>query len=318
MARIANTLSRYEAIGIRENLSDVIYTISPFETPVLSNAGKIKVTNTDFEWQTDALAAAGANAQLDADDVTSFSSTAVTTRLKNYTQISRKDILISGTLEATNRAGRQSEMAYQAAKRGKELKRDMEATITSNVAANAGAAATARTTGTLLSAIKTNTSKGAGGADPTTIITTTRTDGTQRALTETLVKTVAQSVWNAGGELKMAVMGGLIKQKFSTLAGIAQLRKETAGAKAATIVGAADVYVSDFGNLSLVPDRFCRVRDVLFLDPDYYSIATLRPFQTIELAKTGDAEKRMMLVEWGLQIGNEAALGGVFDIDGAL
>lgn len=324
MSAIANTYTRYDAIGIREALSDVIYNISPEDTPVMSNGGRETVKNTFFEWQTDSLAAASsANAQIDGDDITSFTAVTPTVRLGNYTQISRKDLIISGTLEATDRAGRKSELSYQMAKRSAELKRDIEANITANIAAAAGSTSVSRKTGTLLGFIKTNTSKataGTAGVDPsyTTIPTGTRTDGTQRALTETLIKTVAQSLWTNGGSLKMAVMGGLIKQKFSTLAGIATNRFDVKGNKPVSIIGAADLYVSDFGNLSIVPDRFCRVRDILFLDPEMYSICYLRPFQTVELAKTGDAEKRMLLVEWGLKVKNEQGLGGVFDIDGAL
>lgn len=324
MSAIANTYTRYDAIGIREALSDVIYNISPEDTPVMSNAGRETVKNTLFEWQTDSLASASsANAQIDGDDVTSFTAVTPTTRLGNYTQISRKDLILSGTLEATDRAGRKSELSYQMAKRSAELKTDIEANITANIAAAAGSTSVARKTGTLLGFIKTNTSKatvGTAGVDPvyTSIPTGTRTDGTVRQLTETLVKTVAQSLWTNGGTLKMAVMGGQLKQKFSTLTGIATNRFDVRGNKPVSIIGAADLYVSDFGNLSIVPDRFCRTRDILFLDPEMYSICYLRPFQTVELAKTGDAEKRMLLVEWGLKVKNEKGLGGIFDLDGTL
>lgn len=315
MARITNTYSRYEAIGIRENLSDVIYNIDPTDTPVLTMAKREKVDNTFYEWQQDALTAAGANAQIDGDDIGStFPAVVPTVRIGNYTQISRKEIIISGTLEATNRAGRKSELAYQAAMRGKEIKRDMEYTLLNNVAGTAGSSSAARKTGSLLTFIKSNTSKGVGGADPTTPATTARTDGTTRALTRAFLDTVISSMWSNGATVKSAVMGATQKVAFSALTGIATNRKDVPGKEQAVIVGAADVYVSDFGNLQVVPDRFARSRDILLLDPDYVSIVTLRPFQTSELAKTGDAEKRMMLTEWGLKVGQEKGLGLVTDL----
>jgi hypothetical protein len=316
MAVLAGTYKRYEAIGIRETLSDVIYNIDPEEVPIVSNAGRGKVDNTDYEWQTDSLATPAANAQLEGDDISTFDSSTPTVRLKNYTQISRKTLIISGTLEATSRAGRKSELSYQAAKRGKELKRDMETIIASNQGAQVGAAGTARTTGSLLAFIKTNTSFGATGANPsyTNTPTATRTDGTLRTWTETILKAVVQSIWTNGGDLKMVMVGGALKQVTSTFTGIASLRFNAEGNKPTSIIGAADIYVSDFGNLTVVPNRFMRTRDALFLDPEMYEIVYLRPFKTEALAKTGDAEKRMMITEWGLKVKNEKALGLATDL----
>lgn len=317
MALIAGTFTKYAAVGIREQLSDVIYNISPEETPAISNGGREPVKNTDFEWQTDSLAAVDlANKQLEGDDVSTFDTVSPTTRLKNYTQISRKTLIISGTDMVVDAAGRKSEMSYQLAKRGSELKRDMEAIVTSNQAAAAGSASVARATGSLLAFIKTNTSKGATGVDPvyTNVPTATRTDGTLRPWTEAILKTVAQAIWTSGGDLKILMVGGALKVATSAFVGIAANRHNVSGDKPASVIGAVDVYVTDFGNLSIVPNRFMRVRDALFLDGEYYSIAYLRPFKTEELAKTGDAEKRMLIVEWGLKVKNEEALGGAFDL----
>ncbi len=313
------TFQKYAAVGIREALSDIIYNIDPEETPVVSNAGRESVDNTNFEWQTDGLATPDANnRQVEGDDVGTFDAVTPTERLMNYTQISRKTLVISGTLEATKRAGRKSELAYQMTKRGKELRRDIETIVCANQAAAVGNSTTARATGSLLAFIKTNTNIGTGAAaNPvyTNVPSATRTDGTQRNYTETIVKDVAQKLWSAGGSLKMMIVGATLKQVVSGFAGIADIRYNASGARPTTIVGAADVYVSDFGNLSIVPSRFCRNRDALFLDPEYYAIAYLRPFATEELAKTGDSMKRMMLVEWGLKVKNEKALGGAFDLN---
>jgi len=176
-----------------------------------------------------------------------------------------------------------------------------------------------RKTGSLLAFIKTNTDKGTGGADPsyTTQPNATRTDATDanlRTFTETILKSVIQKVWAAGGTPKILMVGPVNKQRVSGFAGIAELRRDVAGNKPGVIIGAADVYVSDFGAVSVVPNRFQRERDAFVLDPEYASVAYLRPFQTVELAKTGDAEKRMIVVEWGLKVNTEAAHGLAADL----
>lgn len=319
MARVDNTFSVYEAVGIREELADVIYNISPEETPFISNAGREKVRNTFYEWQTDALAAAStSNAQLDGDDITSFTQVTPTSRLGNYTQISRKDVIISGTLEATDRAGRKSELAYQLSKQGAELKRDMEAILLYNQAANEGASATARRTAGLPAFIRTNVDKEASGSNPTVssgVVNAARTDsGSPRAFTETMLKSVIQQCWNSGGKPTTLMVGGFNKTKVSGFAGIAGTRFNVTGNKPATIIGAADIYVSDFGNLEVVPNRFQRARDAFVLDWDYLSMVTLRPIQQVQLAKTGDAEKRMMIVEYGLKVKAQDAQGIIADL----
>lgn len=315
MAIASNTFLTYSAKGIREDLSNVIYNISPEETPFVSNIGKGTISNTVFDWQTDALAAAGANAQLEGDE-TSYDAVGATVRLQNYAQISRKSVIISGTEDKVNKAGRKSELAYQIAKKGSEMKRDIEFSCLNNQAAVAGDSTTARTSASLQAFLKTNTNKASDGTDPvyTTIPTDPRNDGTQRAFTEAILKDVIQQVWTEGGTPKMLLVGPVNKQKASAFAGIAGSRFNVDGAKPSTIVAAADIYVSDFGNVSIVPSRFQRERDAFVIDPEYASIDYLRPMQTIEMAKTGDADKRLMLSEWGLRIHTEVAHGGAFDL----
>lgn len=316
MAVIANTYLTYAAKGIREELSESIYNIAPEDTPFMSNVGRDDVDNTFFEWQTDTLAAAvSTNQVVEGDDITSFTAAVATTRLGNYCEIARKDVLVSGTLDRVLKAGRKSERAYRSAIKSAELKRDMETALLSNKARNAGATATARQTAGILSWLKTNSDFGAGGANPATADgTATRTDGTQRAFTETQLKTVVQLAWNAGGAPKMLMVGGINKQVVSGFAGVATKTFYTDAVKATAIIGAADIYVSDFGNLSVVPNRFQRARDAFVLDTGYWSVSYLRPFQTIELAQTGDASKRAILVEFGLRAKNEAASGIVADL----
>lgn len=324
MAAITNTYTRFDAKGVREDLSNVIYQISPEETPLMSNIGKENVKNTFYEWQTDDLASAvTTNAQIEGDDVTSFTAATATVRLGNYTQISRKDVIISGTLESVDKAGRRSELSYQMAKKSAELKRDMETTMLANQAAAAGDTSTARKTGALLAFLKTNTNIGTGGGDPsyTTVPNAARTDATTtnlRSFSETLLKDVIQQVWTEGGKPTMVMAGPVNKQNLSLMAGIAAQRYNAQGNKPSTIVAAADIYISDFGQVSIVANRFQRERDVFVLDPEYASVAYLRPFQTVELAKTGDAEKRMLLVEWGLKVHNEKAHGAVYDLNSTI
>lgn len=316
MAVIANTYLTYAAKGIREELSESIYNIAPEDTPFMSNIGREDVDNTFFEWQTDTLAAAvTSNQVVEGDDVAAFTAAVATTRLGNYCEIARKDVLVSGTLDRVLKAGRKSELAYRSAIKSAELKRDMESALLANKLRNAGATATARQTAGILSWLKTNTDFGAGGVDPATADgLAIRTDGTQRAFTETQLKNVVQKAWTAGGAPKMLMVGGVNKQVVSGFAGVATKTFYTDAVKATAIIGAADIYVSDFGNLSVVPNRFQRARDAFVLDVGFWSTAYLRPFTTEELAKTGDATKRIILVEFGLKAKNEAASGLIADL----
>ena len=309
----------HTAVGQREDLTDVIYNISPTETPFMSSIGKTKATAVYHEWQTDSLAAATtANAAVEGADA-SDATLSPTVRLGNYTQILQKTIKVSGTLDTVNKAGRKSEKAYQLAKASQEIKRDLETIMLANQGRDAGSSnSTARKMGSLLSWITTNSSVGSGGADPTTIGVSTRSDGTQRTFTEALLKTVVASVFDSGGSPTVLMVGSAGKQKVSSFAGIGATRFNVTGARPSTISGAADIYVSDFGNISVVPNRFMRTRDALVLDPEYAAVAYLRPFQTNELAKAGDSDKTQVLVECTLEVKNEGAMGIVADLDMSL
>jgi len=322
MTIVANTFSRYEAKGLREQLSNQIYNISPEDTPFVSMASKVQAEQTLFEWQTDSLASVDtSNKQIEGDDITSFPAVAATARVGNYTQISRKLLILSGTLEAVNKAGRKSELAYQLAKRGAELKRDIESICLMAQAGAAGAANTARATASLSSWVKTNVTTGASGGDPaytSGVPSAVRTDGTTRTFTETVLKNVISQVWVSGGDLRILMLDSIQKQLASAFSGIATRSYDLSNVdpRPTAIIASADVYVSDFGALRIIANRFQRARDGWLLDPEYVGIAHLRPFQTMRLAKTGDAEKRMLLVEWGLKVNQEAALGLAADLGG--
>ena len=312
MAQPTNTFDTYDAIGIREDLQDVIYSISPTETPFMSSAAREQVKNTFHEWQTDALAAAVTNnAVIEGDDAT-LDAASATSRIGNYTQIMDKTVVITGTQESVDKAGRASELAYQIAKKSKELKRDIESTLLTNQARAAGNSTTARTFGSIGAWIATNDNLAGDGTSPTANNgSDARNDGTQRALTEDMLKEVIKNVWNAGGNPSVVMVGPFNKQKISGFTG-GSTRFDASEDK--TLYTSIDVYSSDFGDLEVVPNRFSRDIDALVLDMDYWSVGFLRYFTMHELSKTGDAEKRQLLVELTLISRNEAASGGVFDL----
>ena len=310
MAQPSETFDTYDSIGEREDLSDVIYNISPTDTPFLSSASKTQATAVLHEWQTDSLAAAVTNnAVIEGDEATADAITA-TTRLSNSCQILDKVVTISGTQEAVDKAGRASEIAYQIAKKAKELKRDLESTLTSNNQEVTGGSGTARQMGALGSWIATNDVFGAGGASGS-VGNTARTNGTQRAFTEAQLKSVIKSVWNEGGNPQIIMVGPFNKQKLSGFTG--NSTRFDAGADA-TLYTSVDVYASDFGQTQVVPNRFSRDREASVLDMDMWGVAFLRDFSMHELAKTGDTEKRQLLVECTLESRNEAASGMIADL----
>ena len=265
----------------------------------------------NHEWQLDTLASAAAdNAKIEGDEV-SFSAPSSTTRRGNVTQISTKSVIISGTLEVVNKAGRNSELAYQISKASKELKRDMETSLCDNNAQVAGDDSTARELSGLGSWLKTNQSAGSGGSAPGTSGTNARTDGTQRAFTEDQLKTVIKSVWDNGGDPSMVMVGSFNKQKLSGFTG-GSTRFDPAENK--RLVAAVDVYESDFGALQVTPNRFQRARDAFVLTPELFAVAFLRDFSLEDLAKTGDAMKQFLLVEYTLESRQESGSGIIADL----
>ena len=327
MAVPSNTRVTYGAIGIREDLSNIIYNISPTETPFLSGCGRETADNTYFEWQTDALTAAAANRATEGDDP---ASTAVSepTRVGNYTQISVKAVQTSGTAEAVDFAGRKSSQAYQLAKRAKEMKRDMEKMLMDNVAQSAGAGpspgpATARATGGLGSWVATNyhtlggapSPPGLGSASAGTGTNTSSDATSTGTLTEAGMKTVIKECFDSGGTPDTILVGSANKQVISALTQtVSSLRTDANRQAPAHVVASVDVYVSDFGSFKIIPDRFQRARDCWFIDFDFWAVAYLRPFQTESLAKTGDSIKQMIIAEYGLMSKNQAANGFLADV----
>lgn len=312
------TYQTYTAIGQREDLIDTIYNIAPTETPFMSSIGKTNATARLHEWQLDTLAAVNtANAAIEGANATS-ATLAPTIRAGNRTQISQKTISISGTLETVNKAGRRSEKAYQLAKASSELKRDMEAILLSNqVAADGNGSTTARTLGGLQTWINSNKSLGVDGVAGN-LGTTARVTGTDRAFTQAMITDVMQQCFTNGGKPTMLFVTPAQKVVASTFAGVATRFRDVPASQQAQIIAAADVFVSDFGIIQIVPDIFIPNADnddVAFLvDTEMASVAYLRPFMTNELAKTGDSENTQLLVEYTLQVNNQAAHGIIADL----
>jgi hypothetical protein len=312
------TYQTYTAIGMREDLSDVIYNISPTDTPFMSSIGKTKATAVYHEWQTDSLAAASLSNYAVEGATASDATMSPTTRVGNRTQIAQKTVKISGTLQSVDKAGRKSEKAYQLAKASSEIKRDMETSLLSNQVAANGDSTTARKLGGLQAWLATNGDFGSGGSAGASG-TTARTNGTNRTFTEAILQTVVKEVYASGGNPKVLMVNPAHKQVVSAFAGIAAQRFMAPSNGPTTIIGAADVYLSDFGTISVVPNRFMTSTNscdetAFVLDPDMAAIAYLRPFQTNELAVTGDNESTQLLAEYTLEVKNEAAHGIIADL----
>lgn len=323
---------RYDLAGsgdnVREQLTNVIYNISPTTVPLQANIGRESSDNTLKEWQIDELAAVNtSNAAIDGADFGSDSSDEAQ-RIGVYHQISIKYLAVSRRANIVNKAGRRSEMAYQIAKKGKELRRDVEAIACLNQATLVGNSSTASLTAGLGAWIRTNGTRGSGGADPalsnTTYgqPTTAATDGTQAALSETNILTTVRQAYIAGGNPNMLMCGPTVKQRISNYLFTSSARVATqyqdqgkSPRGGVSVVGAVDVYVTDFTILDIVPNRFQRERDVWILDTEYWAITYLDGYKTEKIAKIGDAERRHLLVDWALVSHNEAASGSVADVD---
>lgn len=309
----SNTTDTYDQVGIREDLSDVIYNVAPEETPFFSNAAKVDVDNTKFEWQTDSLASVSTAVAVEGADA-SFAAASPTVRLDNQTEIITKTAVTSGTLEATDRAGRAKEMAYQLVKRGKEIRRDAEHHLVGiHNAKAAGNATTARETASYATWINTNASVGATGSAAAGTGAGVPTVGTSRAFTEALLGEVIDSCYVNGGNPDVIMCNAFQKRVLNGFSGNADSKESMTKDK--TILNATSVYVSDYGTMSIVPNRFCKTTDVLVYESDYWKIAMLRPMQSKEIARTGDAEKRQVLMEYGLMAANEASSGAIFALN---
>ena len=281
------------APGIREDLSNIIYNIAPEETPFMSGIGRSTCDNTYFEWQIDTLDGGNDNRQIEGDDANVLQAVEPA-RVGNYTQISTKAVQSSGTAEAVDFAGRKSTQAYQMAKRAKELKLDMESMLLELAQApTAGDSTTARATGSVGAWITSNVTVGT-------------------AVSEDDIRDNMEQCWKAGAKPTVLMCDGVVKQAISALSqSVSELRTAANNKSPAFVVAAVDIYVSDFGNLQIVPNRLMPAETAYLLDYEYWDIAYLRPFMTHDLARTGDSISQLLVVEYGLRSKNEEANGKI-------
>jgi Family of unknown function (DUF5309) len=315
MAVPAATIQNVARVGVREDLSEKIAELFPDDTPFQRAIGTSSINNTYSEWQTDSLAAADeTNAAIQGDDLAN-DTRANTVRVGNHTQIFTKVVGSSTTVEWTKKAGRKSELARELMKSGREMRTDMEKRFLGNYASVAATAGVAGLSAGALAWLTSNVSRGATGANGgfSAGIVAAATNGTQRPYTEALLKTVIQSIWTAGGNPKMVITNGTQKQAQSAFTGLADQRRET-GNKMITIVAGADIYVSDFGELQFVPDRFASSRDALVVDPEYWDVGVGEGMTTFDLATTGLATRKAIRCEATLRCLNQAASGVVADL----
>ena len=309
MAKVTNAFDTYSATADREDLSNIIYNISPMQTPFMSSIGKKSIKNVVFDWQTEVLPTPVSTGQLEGFELSRAASTA-TARVSNVAMISSRDATVTGSQDASDPAGKRSEMAHQLAIMAKALKRDMEESLCQNGGKTTGTATQARVTGGFESWIKTNFNKAAAGAP--TGNGTAPTDGTQRDLTEALLKVSLQKCFQNGGEPSLAICGPHNKQVISGFTGRTQARQNI---DANTVEASVAVYSSDFGELKIVPSNRSRERSLLLVDPEFAKVSYLRDFKTVDIATIGDAQTKMIVVEYGLEVSNEAAHSIVSDLN---
>ena len=311
-----NTVSNTS--GLAENFSDIVWDVSPVDTPYLTMAKRINVSARIYQWQEDALDTVATNYVQEGDDAT-FTTSTQTTSLSSPMQISRKTVNISGTLDAVKKYGRKSETAFQLAKAGKSLKRDMEYALVRNQ--TAVATGTTRQTGGFECWISSNVTKAndAQGQDYSTRGFSAGTvippqDGSLVTFIEADLKSALGLAWTDGGDPSVILMSSKNKGWFDAFSGVATKYKDVPGKSQGTIVGASDVYISSYGTHYVKLDRYVRDEAVLCIDPDYVGVGILRDIQKTELAATGDGSKWMILAEYGNVILNRDAhsiVGGV-------
>jgi hypothetical protein len=326
MVQVTGAFDTYTAIGNREQLANAIYMITPEETPAMTLVGREPIEGTHPEWQTDKLAAPGANAQVEGDTWT-FAAFLPTTRVGNYTQISDKKIVVTRTQEKTVKAGRKSELKRELKKKGTELKKDMEYAILSPKASVAGNAATPRQLAGFPAWLTTNVARGAtgtnGGFQSGTGLVTAPGPGTKRAWTRALMDDVLQSTYSAGGNVSTVMLSPYNKRVFSAFVGVAELRANQNNKQhdQLAIFAGADTYVSDWGVIDIIPNRVMATdatvaSNILVIDPTMANVGIFDDVQMIEAAKIGDAERRVLVVEYSFVCRNEAAHGVVADVFG--
>ena len=314
MAQPTNTFDSYDAAGIREDLEDVIYQISPDETPFYSACKKVKASNTLHEWQTDTLRSSADNKHIEGDD-TAAEARVATTRLGNYSQIFKNAVSIPDSDEGLKKAGRSAELAYQTLKIAAEQKLDIEKALFSNNARVAGNATTARELAGAPAWMLTNVNfvSASSGASPNGTGSNARTDsGAPTAFTQAKFDDVMQNVWSSGGKPDVCYLSAFQMDIALGFTGNNNQRSSVqAGDK--KVVKSLDIYVTPWGTIEFAPTRENRGRDVFIMQSDMWAVGVLRPTKNTALAKTGDSTRRQVLTELTLVCKNEKASGMIAD-----
>lgn len=321
MAQVSGTLDTYDLVGMAEDVDDIIYNITPKETPFLTMIPRLDTVATNFEWQTDTLAAASSNKAVEGDDA-SFTTAAPTTMLTNRLQILKKTVLVSGTADAVKKYGRKEESAYQIMKRGQELKRDIEFTLITNQASSVGGSQTARQMAGVESMIAGNRIVASGNTTGTTPgyaagDWSAPTDGTTSALDETLMVSGLDAAWQDGGDPSVIMTNSSQKRRIALFGGATKYAGVSVnqGRNAqAVVLGGVDLYISDFGEHKVMLNRYMRTRTLLLLDPGFWATRWLRKIKYEPLAKTGDAIKGQLICELTLQAKNPDASAKIQDL----
>lgn len=312
MSAVDSSFSTYDAQANREDLSDIIYNIDPFDTPMITAAGKRKAKDVLFQWQDEELPALDTTTKVEGFELDREAGQP-TVRRSNVCQIMERDATVTGTQNAVNPAGKRKEMAHQIALKGKALKREVEASLfgTRQAAVNVDLA-TARTTRSLVNFLASNSVYNVSdGVNPDQATETQVTDGTQQTFTEDMLNDGIENAWNNGGEPSLGFMGSHQKRIASSFYGRDNSRHQIAANK---VVNTVQMYASDFTDIKFIPTRWVRARDVFLMDPRYYKVATLRSFERETMAKIGDADTEMITWEGGLQVDNEKAHVAIRDL----
>lgn len=307
MAQATGTTDTYDLIGTAEDVEDIIFDISPQETPFLTKCKRTKVSATNHQWQTDSLSAAATNRAIEGDEST-YATATPTTMLSNRLQIAKKTVKVSGTADAVRKYGRKEEFAYQIAKKGKELKRDIEFALITNQASSAGGSATARSLGSVENMISgnrilptgntTGTTPGYAAGDWGAV-----TDGTAATMVEADLVSAVTAAWTDGGDASTIMVGTTIKARIATFGGatkFAGVSVNQGRTAQGVVLGGVDLYISDVGEHKIMLNRYMRTGTLLALDMDYWSVGFLRNIKYEERAKTGDATSGELLCEFTL------------------
>ncbi len=314
MAQSTGTTDTYDLVGLAEDIEDVIFDISPTDTPLLTMAKRKKASAVLHQWQTDSLAAAATNRAIEGDDST-YATAVATTLLSNYCQISKKTVMVSGTADSVRKYGRKEEFAYQIAKRGKEIKHDIEVAIVQNQVSSAGGSGTARSSASIENMIAGNRILGTGNTTGTTPgyaggVWGAVTDGTAATMLETDLVSALEAAWTDGGYPSVIMVNSTLKKRISSFAGASSYAGVTVNqgrSAQGVVVGGVDLYISDFGEHKVVLNRFMRAGTLLAIDPEYVGVAFLRPIKFEERAKTGDATRGEILTEFTFVLENPDA-----------